>query len=85
MAVLEVQVAPDQFGDGFAITPAVQNSPPPPHLFVHGALDLKNVAEELSQDKKFPGITKKAVRDRLMKMLDQHKSNDNWKKRQQVK
>ena len=59
--------------------------PPPPHLFVRGALDLKNVAEELSQDKKFPGITKKAVRDRLMKMLDQHKSNDNWKKRQKVK
>ena len=38
--------------------------PPPPHLFVRGALDLKNVADELSQDNKFPGITKKAVRDR---------------------
>ena len=53
-----------------------------PHLFVRGAPDLKNVAEELSQDEKFAGITKKTVRDRLMKMLDQHKSNDNWKKRQ---
>ena len=53
-----------------------------PHLFVRGAPDLKNMAEELSQDEKFPGITKKAVRDRLMKTLDQHKSNDNWKKRQ---
>ena len=53
-----------------------------PHLFVRGAPDLKNVAEELSQDEKFAGITKKAVRDRPMKMLDQHKSNDNWNKRQ---
>ena len=32
-----------------------------PHLFVHGAPDMKNVAEELGQDEKFAGITKKAV------------------------
>ena len=53
-----------------------------PNLFLHGSPDMMEIADELGQDEQFQGITKKAVRDRLLKLLEQHKAKDNWRKKQ---
>ena len=53
-----------------------------PNLFSRSSPDKMEIADELGQDEQFQGITKKAVRDRLLKLLEQHKAKDNWRKKQ---
>ena len=43
---------------------------------------MMEIADELGQDEQFQGITKKAVRDRLLNLQEQHKAKDNWRKKQ---
>ncbi|XP_065196146.1 uncharacterized protein LOC135827604 [Sycon ciliatum] len=55
-----------------------------PNPFVRGSPAMDNVADELAKQDaaRFGSLTKKSVRDRLMKMLEHHAKGDAWRRRQ---
>ena len=48
-----------------------------PNLFSRDSPDRMEIADELGQEEQFQGITKKVVRDRLLRLREQHKAKYN--------